>query len=501
MLLASMDSRGLNAIYVALSLLFEAAALVLGICAWRSGFGKAAVMLAAIGAPAILMPSLSEARRAAAGARTAAEMRQLLCSLNHYADTHNGAWPRQLHNLSDADLSPYFHGSGVSNRFEQTYRYEPLGRDNPSPATTAVLVERKPVLGGGQYAGFADTHIEWIQNKPPSAGPEIERVVVSMDQAVVKQRRFDGEGMIITFGTMTNRWTPGSLYLDAMLDINLEWPWFHWHGANWVIKSRRGIYWSYRLDGPAGPMLGKIVFHPGTPAPAADGSYVIGEFRRDTEAEAAAKKADDSRVFGEFQPGGGQPIPIAVRLVKSSKPTAATPAAAQKLSFGPVIEHVVATTDADIQGLVFFDLETGQSSKPPFPLKFHPNRGPAFVDLTPELKQWIKARDVDLLLHLGDKSWDMMTLEMQEEFAGQLSEWETISPEQVMGVFAKKDADHLVRTEVPASSFGHSYREGFGACNAFRTRRNSVGVYQFEGVDNSTRRGVGLRYKLLRKPG
>jgi ABC-type sugar transport system permease subunit len=36
-----------------------------------------------------------------------------------------------------------------------------------------------------------------------------------------------------------------------------------------------------------GEMLGKIVFHPGTPAPEADGSYVIGEFRRDTEAEAA----------------------------------------------------------------------------------------------------------------------------------------------------------------------------------------------------------------------
>lgn len=159
---------------------------------------------------------------------------------------------------------------------------------------------------------------------PPSADlPEIESVMVNADKAVVKQRRFNGEGMIITCGTMTNRWTPGSLYLDAMLDINLEWPWFNRHGANWVIKSRHGIYSSYRLDGPAGPMLGKIAFHPGTPAPEVDGSYVIGEFRRDPEAEAAAKKTDNSWVFGEFQPGGGQPIPIAVRLVKSSKPAAA----------------------------------------------------------------------------------------------------------------------------------------------------------------------------------
>ncbi len=166
--------------------------------------------------------------------------------------------------------------------------------------------------------------------------PEIESVEVSADKAVVKQRRFNGEGMIITLGTMTNRWTPGSLYLDAMLDINLEWPWFNWHGANWVIKTRHSIYAHYRLDGPAGPMLGKIVFHPGTPAPEADGSYVIGEFRRDTEAEAAAKKADDSWVFGEFQPGGGQPIPIAVRLVKDK-----APAAPQKSSVSPKITRVV----------------------------------------------------------------------------------------------------------------------------------------------------------------
>ena len=170
-------------------------------------------------------------------------------------------------------------------------------------------------------------------------------------------------------------------------------------------------------------------------------------------------------------------------------------------TFGPVIERVIATPDADDQGLVFFDVETGKSFKPPFPLTFHPNQGPAFVELTPELKQWIKARDVDVLLHLGEKTWDLMTLQMQEDFAGQLNEWETISPDKVIGVFAKKDADHLVRDEVPASSFGHSYRDGFGSFNAFRTRSNTMGVYQFEGVDNSTRRGVGIRYKLVQEDG
>jgi hypothetical protein len=46
-------------------------------------------------------------------------------------------------------------------------------------------------------------------------------------------------------------------------------------------------------------MLGKIVFHPGTPVPEADGSYVIGEFR----------------------PDKGDPLPIAVRLETQKAPT------------------------------------------------------------------------------------------------------------------------------------------------------------------------------------
>ncbi|MBI5818766.1 MAG: protein kinase [Verrucomicrobia bacterium] len=141
------------------------------------------------------------------------------------------------------------------------------------------------------------THVGVFAQTQPGAPmadmPVIESVVVSKDQAVVKQRNFNGEGMRITFGTGTNRWSP-SLYLGNMFDVTLEWPWFRWHGANWVIKRRHGLDLSYNLDGPPGPMRGKIVFHPGTPAPDADSSYVIGEFRPET----------------------GAPLPIAVRLVK-----------------------------------------------------------------------------------------------------------------------------------------------------------------------------------------
>lgn len=121
--------------------------------------------------------------------------------------------------------------------------------------------------------------------------PGIERVEITEDRAVVRQRHFNGEGMIVTFGPMTNRWTPPGVYLEAMFDITLEPAWMG-NGASWVVKSRRGIYAHYRIEGAVGSMLGKIVFNAGTPAPEADGSYVIGEFR----------------------PDDGEPLPIAVRL-------------------------------------------------------------------------------------------------------------------------------------------------------------------------------------------
>jgi tRNA A-37 threonylcarbamoyl transferase component Bud32 len=125
-------------------------------------------------------------------------------------------------------------------------------------------------------------------------GSGIERVEITEERAVVHQRQFNHEGLLITFGPMNDRWTPASVYLDALLEITLDSPWLE-SGVNWIVKSRRGIYARYHVDGPPGSMNGKIVFHPGTPAPETDGSYVIGEFR----------------------PDAGEPLPIAVRLSKT----------------------------------------------------------------------------------------------------------------------------------------------------------------------------------------
>ncbi len=122
----------------------------------------------------------------------------------------------------------------------------------------------------------------------------IERVEVTEHRAVLSQPRYDLEGMIITFGPAENRWTPSGVYLEAMFDVTLQ-PHSFGGGADWVVKPRHSIHSRYRLQGPSGSMLGKIVFRRGTLVAEGDGSYVIGEFR----------------------PDDAEPLPIAVKLEKA----------------------------------------------------------------------------------------------------------------------------------------------------------------------------------------
>ncbi|MDB6030463.1 MAG: hypothetical protein JWM16_801 [Verrucomicrobiales bacterium] len=144
----------------------------------------------------------------------------------------------------------------------------------------------------------------------------IEKIEVAADRALISQSRYDLEGMIIMFGSASNRWTPSGVFLDAMFDVALE-PHRLDGGATWVMKPRHGIHSNYRLDGPPGPMLGQIAFHAGTAAMEPDGSYVIGEFK----------------------PDNGKPLPILVKLDKTaSAPStppgkgSAVPAVSEKLT-------------------------------------------------------------------------------------------------------------------------------------------------------------------------
>lgn len=173
----------------------------------------------------------------------------------------------------------------------------------------------------------------------------------------------------------------------------------------------------------------------------------------------------------------------------------ASPESSQLL-FAPVTWKEIATQDCDAQGLVFFDMETGKLLKPSFALKLT-NRSPDIVELTPELKQWINTNDMDILFHFGSKSWEKMRLEMQEDFLGQQNEWETIKPEKVWDHFAEKDAAGFVRNYLPGTSSSMDYHGDWSSCQAFRTRTNTMGVLQDEGFENTSVRGVRIRYKLV----
>lgn len=126
-----------------------------------------------------------------------------------------------------------------------------------------------------------------------ATGTEIARVEVTSEQATVQSHGSKDAVLIFLFGNAPARWTPKSLYLDAMFDVTLTSGGFD-PGVRWSITPRRGIRWTYRLEDTTGEMPGKLVFHPGTPAAEPDGVYVIGEFQPDV--------------------GQPQPIPIAVRL-------------------------------------------------------------------------------------------------------------------------------------------------------------------------------------------
>ena len=170
-------------------------------------------------------------------------------------------------------------------------------------------------------------------------------------------------------------------------------------------------------------------------------------------------------------------------------------------SFGPVNERIITTDEADDQGLVFFQMQTGKVMKPPFRLKLT-NSLPHVVELTPELKQWIRANDMDLLFYLDKKGIWRMNLEMVENVAFQLSDWATVTPDKASAALARADAMNTVQPFVPASEGVRNYSPPqFGAFAAFRTRNKTIGVYQFTGVQADTRRGVRIRYKLIQVAG
>jgi len=164
-------------------------------------------------------------------------------------------------------------------------------------------------------------------------------------------------------------------------------------------------------------------------------------------------------------------------------------------SFGPVIERVIATPDADDQGFAFFSLQTGKSLKPPFTLS-QSVFGSTWAGLAPELQQWIRTNDVDVLLHLDDQRWGLRSLEMDEQPLGPPDQWERVTADSVAAAFRRGYTAYAEKLLGGPFITATDSRDRFNPCTAFRTRRNAMGMWQVAGM-STTPRGVKIRYKLL----
>ena len=274
---------------------------------------------------------------------------------------------------------------------------------------------------------------------PSSAdAPEITRVVVSKDQAIITGRSPDA-GMFIMIGALTNNDVWVAPHNGSPFSVSLTPQWFWRGGYDWIVKASYGNI-TYRLDSKAGPLTGRIVFRPGTPAPEADGSYVIGE----------------------FQQASGPPLPIAVRLERTSKQPASP---APNLSFGPMIErtlpfHTNGITDA-------FGLESNQVVTLPASGRL------------PNSLLFLDDDDGNAIYISGQLGVSVMAVKNQS--------WETISTARSMEMLA---------TKTNLMSFAMVKKSDWPAIFLFTTWRGTAGVLK---ITNSTVRedGLDLNYKFI----
>ncbi len=162
--------------------------------------------------------------------------------------------------------------------------------------------------------------------------------------------------------------------------------------------------------------------------------------------------------------------------------------------FCPVTERTLAATDGNADSVVAFRFGSNDVVKPPLAITGH------FKDLatrgfTPELKRWMHDENVDLVLYLGVKSWDVLSLEMRDGFAGQTGEWDAIAPGRALYLLEQMEKRN---TEPgPCISSGRGYLDGPSSFNVFRTRGGLVGFYLLRGWRDAQGRGVNVRYKLV----
>ncbi len=164
--------------------------------------------------------------------------------------------------------------------------------------------------------------------------------------------------------------------------------------------------------------------------------------------------------------------------------------------FGLQAERNITARDANPDGVFGFRFKDNDIVTPPVAVTGH-FKDPATSGFTAELKQWMRASNVDMLLHLDKKSYDVLTLDMRDGTAGQRTEWATMLPAQAFPVLAKMEAQNSEQKELTSQRGGCSYRDGLSEVMVFRTRDGMVGYYQLRGVNDDAGNVVEIRFKQV----
>jgi len=238
------------------------------------------------------------------------------------------------------------------------------------------------------------------------------------------------------------------------------------------------------------------------------------------------------RIVVENQVMAQQQQQIAQQQMEQAKIRAQAMQAAN-LSFGPVVERVVTTNDANTENLVFVSLGKNALLKPPFRVEYSggawitsmdgvPTNERGFLKITPQLLKWVGDNGVDLVFRLEDGSCMVETLQMPATWlagyehvtapgsnTGIAMDWPVDEPP---GQFEQATpGDIRTALERDRARPGVALVGGVGFVNTaipylnesfpfktlvFRTRSGAEGLLQITGFTNNPR-GVQLRYKLV----
>jgi hypothetical protein len=156
--------------------------------------------------------------------------------------------------------------------------------------------------------------------------------------------------------------------------------------------------------------------------------------------------------------------------------------------------------DADANGMVFFDFETGRALKPPVPISFDPD-DPTRLNFSAGLREWVKQENMDVLFVLRDRFWHAISLDLEERNLTTALTLDAFKPQEFESLIAplKGYSGTADLINVTASVYYIPYDDTSRSPSAaFCTRTGTKGLFKWTSVRDPMP-GIKVRYRFWRK--